>query len=246
MSGLSHSTNHNRFSSLKPGWLSLPAIRPFTQSKPEVAVNTLQIFTEGQPLPPSRRLVVILPDENVDVISLPRRIWNLAAPNSCNVLLAIKPCREENEFYARMNLTTLASIIRDPRVIVETQLILGQSMEQAARQWARPDDVFVCFEEHSVKGFLKKRRLAEILAHTTQRPVYVLKGKVSELVDPVSARLIDFFILALCLVSLIAFFALEVWIDRHSAGMLQSVFQILAVIAEVWVIGAIASRSFRI
>jgi hypothetical protein len=65
-------------------------------------------------------------------------------------------------------------------------------------------------------------------------------------VDPISARLIDFCLLALCLVSIIAFFALEVWIDRNSTGTVQSILQIIAVIAEVWVISAFASKSFRV
>lgn len=246
MSGVSHSTHQNRFFGAKFESIPFPAVWPLKRTKPGQIEIESKIFTEDQSLPPSRRLVVILPDANIDILTLPRRIWNLAAPDCRQVLLMIRPCREENEFHARVNLTTLAAIIRDPRVNVQTQFVLGQSLEQAARQCAQPDDVFVCFEEHQVSRFLRKQRLAEILAQKTPCSIYTLKGTVTELVDPISARLIDFLLLALCLVSLFAFFGLEVWIDRSFAGTPQTVLQILAVIAEVWLIGGVASKTFRI
>lgn len=246
MSGISHSTNQNRFLGVKLEWLSLPAIWPFKRSKAEQVETALQIFTEDQPLPPSRRLVVILPDANIDYFTLPRRIWNLASPDRRQVLLMLRPGREENESHARMTLTTLAAIIRDSSVTVQTQLVLGQPLVKAACQVAQPEDVLVCFEEHQVSGFLKKRWLAEVLAQTAQRPIYTLKGSVSEIVNPISARLVDFLLLAACLISLVVFFMLEVWIARSSTGSLQTVLQILAVCVEAWVIGKIASKTYRI
>jgi hypothetical protein len=106
--------------------------------------------------------------------------------------------------------------------------------------------MFVCFGEHQVSHFWKKRRLAEILAQSTQRPVVTLKGAVSEKAQPVSARLMDLLLLGVCLVSLIAFFALEVWIDHNSAGTVHTILQILAMIAEVWVISAVTRNTLRI
>lgn len=246
MSGLSHSTHQNRFLGLRFERYFLPAVWPLKRSKPAQRETALQIFTEDQPLPPSRRLIVILPDGDIDMVSLPRRIWNLAAPDRRQVLLMIRPCREENEYDARLNLITLAAVIRDPHVVVQTQLVLGQSIEQAARQCVQPDDVFVCFEGHQVHRFFQKHRLAEVLAQKTQHPIYTLKGTVSEKVTPLSAHLIDLLFLLLCMLSLIAFFALEVWIDQNSAGAIQTILQILAVMAEIWVINAFVSRSFRI
>ncbi len=246
MSGFSHTTDQKPFHDSKSKWLPFPGVWPFKQKKVEQGETAFQIISEDQPLPPSRRLVIIVPDANIDMLSLPRRIWNLAAPDSRSVLLLIQPSQEEGEFPARMNITTLAATIRDPRVTVQTQLVLGQSLAQAARQCAEPGDVFVCFEEHQVKGFLKRRRLAEILALATRQPVYTLKGTIAELDSPISARLADILLLTLCLVSLIAFFTVEVWIDRNSAGASQGILQILVVIAEVWVIGKISSKWFRI
>jgi hypothetical protein len=146
--------NQNQFLGLRLDRFPLTLGRSLKRSKAEQGKTALQIFTEDQPLPPSKRLIVILPDANIDLVSLPKRIWNLAAPDRRQVLLMIRPCREENEFHTRMNLITLAAILRDPRVVVQTHLVLGQSLEQAARQCVQPDDVFVCFEEYQVNGFL--------------------------------------------------------------------------------------------
>jgi hypothetical protein len=231
---------------MKPEWLSLPTVWPLKRSEPEQVETAIQILKENQLLPPSRRLVVILPDAEFDLRSLSKRIWDLAAPDHRQVLLMIKPCVEEDEFHVRVNLTTLAAFIGNSNVVVQTQPILGQSLVQAARQCAQPDDIFVCFEEHQVRGFLKKRPLAEMLAQSAQRPVYALEGTMPEMVDPMNARLIDFLILAFCFVSLIPFFALEVWIDRVSNGALQSILQMLGVLAEVWIIGTITGKSFQI
>jgi hypothetical protein len=245
MSSLFHSANH-RMLGMKLEGVSLPTVWPFKQTKVNQRETALQIFTEDEPLPLSKRLVVILPDTNTDLFNLPRRIWHLAAPDCRQVLLMIRPCQVANEFHNQIDLTTLAAMIRDSRVVVQTQLILGQTVEQAARTCARPDDLFVCFAEHQVRGFLKKRPLAEVLHRATFRPVYTLKGAVSENEEPISARLIDILFLVLCLVSLIAFFAVQVWIDRNFAGTPKGLFHMLAVFIEVWLIGALANRSLRL
>jgi hypothetical protein len=246
MSGLSHSTHKNHLVGTKLDWHSLSSALPFRKIDQAQLAAPLQILTEDEPLPSSRRLVVILPDADLDVFTVARRIWDLATPDCRQVLLLTKPYREENEFYSRVNLTSLAAIIRDPRVVVQTQIVLGMSLAQAAGQYLKPDDVFVCFEEHRVPDFLKKNRLAEILAQKTHRPVYTLKGPVMEKTDPFSARLIDFVLIAICLASLIGFFALEVWIDRNSTGMFHTLLQIMVVFVEVWVIAAFMNRNLKI
>ncbi len=244
MSDLTHSTNRHRFPGTKLDLNSLPV--PFTRKSQEQAETTLQIYTEGERLPDCRRLVVILPDVEPDVFTLPKRIWNLAQAERREVLLITKPCQQENEFYSRVNLTTLAACIRDARVTVQTQQVLGMSLEQAVRQCAQPDDVIVCFAQHQIPGFFKKDRLADRLAQTTHLPVYTLKGPVAEITDPISSHLLDFILLFVCLATLVAFFALEVWIDQNVPGASRTILEVLAVCVEVWVVAACVTRSFRI
>ncbi len=238
MPGLSHPTSQ------KSASLSIPDLWPLNQVKPGQAETVPQIIAEDQPLPPSQRLVVILPDVNFDVFPLGKLIWDLASPAHRQVVLMIRPSHEENEFQARINSSTLAAIIQDSGIIVETHLVLGQSLVQAVSNYAQPEDLFVCFEGHQEGGLFKKSQVAEMVARSTQLPVYLLRGPIPEVAESVPARLIDFLLLAACLVSLVAFFALEVWIDRISSGALHAVLQILAVLVEVWIIGKLASRPF--
>jgi hypothetical protein len=243
MSSLSHSTKPEPLPESKITGLSLPVFLPARQS---TAPGTLQIFTDGDPLPPSRRLVIILPDANFDILTLPRRIWTLAAPDRRQVLILAKPEQEENEFRVRMNLATLASLIRDPWITVQTHLVAKMSLAEAVRQTIQPDDLLICFSEHSLPGFFKKTRLADTLAQATQLPVYTLKGSIEKNAQPVNARLVDIFLLIFGLATLIAFFTLEVWIDQNTAGALRTILQILAVFAEVWVVAACATHSLKI
>ena len=245
MSSHTHSTDQNRSINTKLDLSSLPSIwadKGKTQTQVETAP---QILSEGETLPPSRRLIVILPDENHDIFTLPKKIWNLAAPDSRDVLLLTKPCREENEFYTRMNLSSLASQIRDPRFEVQTKLVLG-ALDQTVLQCARPDDVIVCFEEQFVHGFLKRNRLADLLAKTVKLPVYTLRGSVSEMTDPVSKVAMDVVLIIVAVALLIGFFALEIWIDHNSSGTFRTIIEMLVVCIEVWIVAACATRSFKI
>jgi hypothetical protein len=238
MADISHPTQQ-KWPALGPNW-------PLKWTHSEKAETVSRIFTEGEPLPPATRLVVILPDMGFDIFMLPRKIWNLAAPDHRQVLLLTRPTEEENELRSQRNLTTLAALIRDPYVEVQTQLVIGISLEQAAHQSAQPGDVFVCFEEQRVSKFLTTKRLAELLAQQNNLPVYTLKGNISETTVPVSAHLIDFTLLALCIASLIAFFILGIWIDCNSTGAAHTILQIMAVCLEAWVIAACANKSFKI
>jgi hypothetical protein len=219
---------------------------PLQWTHSEKTETVSRIFSEDEPIPPSKRLVVILPDTGFDIFTLPRQIWNLAAPDHRQVLLLTRPSEVEDELHSQRNLTTLAALIRDPLVEVQTRVVLGVSIEQAACQSAQPGDVLICFAEQRTSGFLAPKRLAEVLAQKTNLPIYTLKGNIPAPTVPFAARLIDFALLALCIASLIAFFLLGVWIDRNSVGTAHTILQILALCVEAWVIAACANKSFKI
>jgi hypothetical protein len=204
------------------------------------------VFSENQPLPASRRLIVILPDATVDLNFLSRQIWNLAVPDQREVLLMSCPCREENEFPASMNLITLTAILRDSGLSIQTKLVSGEYLERAAGRYAHPDDIFVCFEAHQVKRFAKNYPLSEILARETHLPVCTLNGIIHEVTPLGNNRLASLKFLALCLLSMILFFAIEVWINQNAAGSFRKVLELLVVGAEVLIISNFASWSYRI
>lgn len=244
MSGLAHSTIQKLFSRYRRLFQDLSETWPLSHAKGVLTPVHPIILSEYDPLPSSRRVVVILPDVNIDVVSLPKQIWELAAPDR-QVLLMIKPCREENEFHARMNLVTLSALIRDDHVHVEMQLVLGAPIDQAARQYAQPEDIFVCFEEHQVSKCLKKKRLADLLAQKTGLPVYTLKGSALEMTDPISDVLKDTLLLMFCMALLVVFFVFQVWIDKNTSGVLRGSLQLITVVIVAGFTVAIAAKTFR-
>ena len=246
MSSHSHSTEQDRSLNQKLGLPVMQEVWPNNRVGSVRYGSAHQIYTEGETLPPSQRLIVILPDANHDIFTIPKQIWNLAAPDGRQVLLLTKPCRDENEFRSRMNLTTVASLIRDTNVAVQTKMVIGISLEQAVRQYAQPDDVIVCYEKHFVPSFLQKKRLTDILAKTTKLPVYTLRGSVSEMTDPVNEVVMDIVLLLVAIAMLFGFFVLEIWIDHNSTGVFRTIIEMIVVCVEVWIIAACANRSFKI
>jgi hypothetical protein len=234
MTGLTHSTNRNRL----PESSLLPASWSIAHNRKRPSVSIPQILTENDPLPPSHRLIVILPDADFNIPDLPYRIWKLSGHGCHEVLLIHKPVWEDYEFFARVNLTTLAARIRDNNVSVTTELVLDGSSAQAARRSAQPGDVLVCFAEHTIPGFFKKNRLAEVLASETHLPVYTLKGPVPATTRPVSAVLRSLLFLVIGLLLMAIFFLIEIWIDRNVTGIAHTVLQILSVTVEVLLVAA--------
>jgi hypothetical protein len=123
---------------------------------------------------------------------------------------------------------------------------MGLSIAKAVCQAAQPEDVLVCFEEQFVPGVIRKHRLADLLAQKNRIPVYTLHGPVEEPAASFSVRLKDFILLAVCLASLVAFFALQVWIDHNAVGTFRIVMQILAVLGEVWIISLCTNKPFTL
>jgi hypothetical protein len=239
MAGFTHPVNQEQS-------LGTSLEQTFSVTKRGQVETTRRILTELDPLPPSRRLVVVLPDAATDIFALSKKLWNLAAPDRRQVLLLVKPNSAGDETQSRINLATLASLIRDSHVAVQTQWVEGMSLNRAVRQAVKPDDILVCFEEHNVSSLLKKNKLADLLARQTQIPVYTLKGAVPETTHPLFTHLTSLASLAFCMGVLIAFFALEAWIDQSTAGTLQTVFELLAAFSEVWIIVVFLNRSSRI
>jgi hypothetical protein len=211
----------------------------------EPEMGEAHIFTDGENFPAAQRLVIILPDANFDVLSLPRRILKMTTPERNEVLLVAKPAHTAEENHLCLSLATLASLVRDPWITVMTQLVTQQPLEQAVAQLSRPGDLLVCFEEHRLPGLARKPSLAHVLAQQTHLPVYTLKGTVRA--DPLTAqrRWMDPVLLLLCLAALVVFFFIQVWFDQHTAGALRTCILIMASAMELWTIGRFAMRSIH-
>jgi hypothetical protein len=92
----------------------------------------------------ARRLIVLIPNLDVDELALAHEIWNLAFPRGLAVLLLGLCPNPNDEPGARRRLVTIAALIREPRVSVETQLDFGRNWIPILKNFLEMGDVVIC------------------------------------------------------------------------------------------------------
>lgn len=119
------------------------------------------------------RLIVLVPDSEGDLVSAARKIWGLANALGGRVQL-IALCKNiDYEPRLRRYLVTLASMVQDDFVIVETKLEFGKNWPRFVKANWREGDVIGCFaEQESI--WMKHKPLNEILASNLNTTVYVI------------------------------------------------------------------------
>ncbi|MBI3760633.1 MAG: hypothetical protein HY260_02050 [Chloroflexi bacterium] len=187
------------------------------------------LIPQGEPLPPARRLVVLVAEADVNESELARRIWSLAAPRGIDVLyLGLAPdSREESP--ARRRLATLAAITRDNRIQVETRLDLEQDWQ--------PGDLIVCHAEQAVRvRGLRRKPLAETILSARRAPVYVLSGFYPKLPLDQPGRWTRLIRDALPFGILVVFCGIQVKISDVTSGWVSIVLLCLSVLVELGLI----------
>jgi hypothetical protein len=130
---------------------------------------------------PLRRLLVLIPDEEVNEVRLAQTIWLLAMPYDLDVLL-IGVAWRGDAAYSRRRLVSLATQVRNGRVRVETTIYPRKSWLKAIAQNWRPGDVIVCHDQQRVSpNGWRRQLLGNWLLDVHASPVYILKGFYSGL-----------------------------------------------------------------
>ncbi len=156
-------------------------LQPSQPVAPPLVANSL-LIPEDQPLPPARRLLVLISDVNTDEAELAQRIWSLASPRGLEVLY-LGLCRDSyQEPRARRRLASLAAMTRDDWARVETRLALGGDWVRAVQTAYRSGDLIVCHAEQSVSawGFVRKP-LSRVILSAFNSAVFVLSGFYPEI-----------------------------------------------------------------
>jgi hypothetical protein len=98
---------------------------------------------------------------------LSRHIYALARDHQLKVLLVSLVDDPGNEYQALRRMTSLAAIIRDIWVDVETQVLFGHSWIKAIKPILQPDDLIICSEGQTTSYHLVQRKpLASVLSET--------------------------------------------------------------------------------
>ncbi|HXD11371.1 MAG TPA: hypothetical protein VN653_15000 [Anaerolineales bacterium] len=101
----------------------------------------------------ARRLVVLVPNQDVDEVAFAHEVWNLAFPPGLAVLLLGLCLNPNDEPRARRRLVTMAALIREPRVPVEMQLDFGRNWKPSLKDVLDSGDIVICPADQRVGIF---------------------------------------------------------------------------------------------
>jgi hypothetical protein len=125
----------------------------------------------------AKRLIVLVPQPEVDEAVLARRVWTLALSGRSEVLYVALVRDLDDEARARRSLALLTSITRDDRLRVTSQVVFQSQWLTALRPLYQPGDAIVCMAEQTVKRLGRSALLlSEQLAAEFGEVVRVLDG----------------------------------------------------------------------
>ncbi len=106
----------------------------------------------------THRLVVLVPDQDVDAIRFSRAIRSVLLPETTHVVLITAVNSVEAELAARRRLATISSQVSDFYLYVEVRIVWNRSWIAAARQVAGESDLVACPPELTVHTGLRQRQ----------------------------------------------------------------------------------------
>ena len=181
----------------------------------------------------ARRLIVLVPDAEVDYAAATRRVWELANKLGAHILF-IGLCKDAMEEPGlRRQLITMTAMVQDGRVYAEEGIEIGRNWMDVIKRTYQTGDMIVCFAEQR-SGLLHKP-LSQILRLNLKIPVYILSG----LYPQKSNSLLQILAWSGLIGIVISFFLLQVNIVQLQEDWLRNILLILSIILEfrlIWVL----------
>jgi hypothetical protein len=181
-----------------------------------------------------KRLVIVVPDEDVEEPRLSRYLWSQASPGKLSILLVTLVDEPGNEFTALRRLAQIRGITQDIWVKVERRVVFGHSWSKALRLLLGPTDALFCPVEKTIMyRWFSKRPLSQTLQADLNREVLPLSGFYTDNTPhlPHWVHQIPFWIG--CLLTLGIFSVLEFDVNRMASGWVGQLVFIGLVLAEV-------------
>jgi hypothetical protein len=197
------------------------------------------VLPAGSPLPPAKRLVVLVPGGLADETALAQHIWALVQARGLPVLFLGRAQRLEDEPSMRRRLALLAALTRDTdRVSADIRLSVSDDWIALIRSVGRPGDLVVCHAEQQAPWLSFGRPIGQVLAEGLGTPVYLLRGYCAPETGKLTGlgRQMLFWAGALAMVA--AFFWAQVNVQRLTQDWMQTVVLILTVLVEFGLLAA--------
>ena len=183
----------------------------------------------------ARRLVVLVPNQDVDEVAFAHEIWNLAFPPGLAVLLLGLCLNPNHEPRARRRLVTIAALIREPRISVEMQLDFGRNWMLSLKNVLDLGDIVICPADQQIGIF---REPLELSLAKLGHPIITLPGlyRLTRKLIPDFIRGSIFWVVSLAV--LFVFFWVQSRILRISEEWVKDTLLSLSVLIElglIWV-----------
>jgi hypothetical protein len=180
-----------------------------------------------------RRLVVLIPNVDIDEAEVAQEVWKLAFPPGLAVLfLGLCPNINE-EPRVRRRLATLAALTRDERVSVDMQLEFGHNWIKKLRTVLAVGDIVVCHTEQQTGIWHQPLELA--LARL-DIPTLTLKGFIPPMYKSSSTFLRESIFWLVSVVIVLGFFWLQAQELRISEIWAQDTLLGLSILIELGVL----------
>jgi len=182
----------------------------------------------------AHRLVVLVPDQDVDEVRFSRAIRSIMRSETTHVVLVTAVNNVESELAARRRLATISSQVSDFYVYVEVRIVWNRSWIAAARQVASQGDLVACPPEMSVRAGLRKREpLDEAITRRLGLKVTPLAGFFDNSRTSIthSLRQIGYWVVILAIVTV--FFVLESDAIQSSQGWIGQVTVVVLMLFEL-------------
>jgi hypothetical protein len=194
------------------------------------------LLSDGGPLPPFRRLVVLIPPADLDEIKLARRLRSMMVPYKTGILLLSLVTEEGEDSLARRRLTNLAAILHDPQYSVESKTISGNRWIGKIQEILAPGDLLVCFSGHNASTWsLKSQPVGQTLAGRLPYPVFLLPSLAIKDISrqALSRRILGWMI---SLVIILVFLGLDARIVQDASGWIGTFLLGTAMLVEAGLI----------
>ena len=183
----------------------------------------------------ARRLIVLIPDLDVDEVALAHEIWNLAFPPGLAVLLLGLCPNPNDEPGARRRLATVAALIREPRVSVEMQLDFGRNWIPILKSVLDSGDIVICPANQQIGIF---REPLDLSVAKLGSPIITLSGLYPLTRKQAPSFIINAVFWVVSIATLCLFFLFQVQILRISEEWARDTLLSLSVLVEfslIWV-----------
>jgi hypothetical protein len=142
-------------------------------TKSDVSSAALTVSPASFPtLQPARRLIVLVPESEMDAAFMARKIWELANTLECGIQFLGLSKDSAHEPGVRRQMVTLSAMVGYENIPVETKIEIGSDWLGMVKSNWREGDVIVCFTGQS--SGLARRPLSQMLESNLNATVYVL------------------------------------------------------------------------